>query len=180
MSILAINGEEIKLDDLILPGALQKMTIDGQAIVDKQDAIVGTRTTQHAGFQPKTLVIEMALFATETADVWRQVEELERAFSYNKAAFPDRPSHYRIVSPHTKARRLKQVSFTGLRTDETSHNDLVMVALSFDEFNPVDAKPADTPAQPAAATATSAPAKKPTDGIKQEAPAVAGFQAAQQ
>ncbi|WP_113673498.1 hypothetical protein [Vallitalea guaymasensis] len=126
--------DEIKIGDIILPGLVQKLTINGSAIIDEVE-IQGRKDKpkQAVGYENSTIKITLLLINTEGSSTYEQLAILQNAF---KKTYQKKPVVYNIFNKHLSIRNITKVLFSKLNSSEDNKRDTIKVTLEFTEYIP--------------------------------------------
>ena len=132
---LSIDHGQVKLGGQLVPGIFLSMDISGAVRFDtaEVDNLSGKKKIP-MGWEDSLISIELSLTTDELSTCYEKLAEINSIFKGldNKS----NPKIYNIINAHVVARGVDQVVFKGLRSRETNENDLITVALEFDEHNP--------------------------------------------
>ncbi len=125
-----------------LPGIYQNMTIARPLEMDEA-ATEGKsgRRKQPQGWDDAEITLTLLLIDDAQSTALDKLAELEAAYT---AVGPDgKPPAFIIHSPHTRARKIRQVLWVDLRSSETNEDLSITVDLVFREHTPVVAEAED-------------------------------------
>lgn len=136
--MLTIKQDTLMLDNEILPGVVQSISIGGNIIYEKQDDDTKKRKVS-LGYEDKTISIEMKLcpytITGEEIDVYSQLARLEKIFKKQENSLP---KIFSFVHPHAKSRAINKVLFSRLESSEDISTNTISVSLEFIEFVPAE------------------------------------------
>jgi len=122
----------IKLGDKVLSGIFQSLSINGEILVDSNSSPTSNLPRKvMRGYKDKTISLSLLLLPTDNKTVYEHLEELELLFRDEKNNVP---KVFNIVNPHTMARNIDKVIFTGLSSSENNENNMINVSITFEEF----------------------------------------------
>ena len=152
--LIGEDAGELRLDGVLLPGILQRMSIGGVLHVDRARMVSGAMRSQPIGFEVPTVRLTLALTsdppgffsgATQVANLIASgsLSDAEAENTcYGKAGLLERlhravgldgnPIARRISNPHVNQRGIAEVWFTGLITSE-AHGDVIMADVEFEQ-----------------------------------------------
>lgn len=127
--------EEIKIGNTVLPGIVQKIEVNGEALIDEVE-VEGSkkRPKQAIGYNDITVKITLILTNETDSDVYEKLKVLQNAF---KKPSQSKPEGQSIFNKHLSIRGVTKVIFNKLTTSEDSKSDKMKVTLDFMEYNPV-------------------------------------------
>ena len=136
--MLTIDGDKIKLDNVLLPGVVQSISIGGSIIYEKQDRdTTSTKRKLVLGYEDKSISISLKLYPEkltgEKVDIYKELESLEKLF---KKSENEKPKVYTFIHPHAKSRAISKVLFQRLESSEDTSKNTIDVSLEFIEFIP--------------------------------------------
>jgi hypothetical protein len=164
MQLITTDIGQVKVGNVVLPGAFESLEITGTVRVDEVE-IPGKkdRVTQAVGFDNARVRLTLTLLPkVDGGDCADQVRRIQQIF--RKSPDQQKPGVYRIINRHVQARGINEVIFSDLKTFEDNRSDKVLVICEFTEHVPIKVKVAQK--KPAVAKKSSKPAAKPTPSTK--------------
>ena len=136
--MLTIDGDKIKLDNVLLPGVVQSISVGGSILYEKQDTdTTSTKRKVMLGYEDKSISISLTLYPEsldgEKIDVYKELETLEKFFKENENA---KPKVYNFIHPHARSRAISKVLFQRLESSEDVSKNTIDVSIEFIEFVP--------------------------------------------
>ncbi len=133
-----IEAGIVKLDGKVLPGALQRLVIGHEIIIDEieiQDK--DGHLKQPAGYDEGTITIELAIPGADIDpdDAYAKLSEIQALFKRTEGQL--KPEIHDIVNVHTTVRGIKQVLFRALQSEVSSENDVLIVQIDLEEYIPL-------------------------------------------
>ncbi len=172
---LSIKKGIVQIGDYVLPGVVESISVGGSILIDsaETDAVSGVSKKICRGFDDKTISISIRLFNDENIvfgdgykSAYDYLSELEEIFSKTEK---DVPRVYKIISSHTEARKIKEVLFSRLESEESNEDDTISVMLEFTEFIPAKYKNISKE-QATTTTSTATPKKTKDENKKPDTP----------
>lgn len=144
---------------LAIPGIYQGANIARPVRLDEAatEGKSGKRR-QAQGFEDAEVTISLLLIDDEAGTALIKLQQIEQLHTALDAT--GKPAVFTAVSPHLRARRIRQVLWTDLRSSETNNDTTILVDLVFAEYNPAVALAEDR-AAPGANGAGLTPELKP-------------------
>jgi hypothetical protein len=136
---IAVEDGTFKLGDTIVPGIYQGLEISGEVALDEQ-AVPGRSgsSKQPLGFKDAEVTLRVMLVDDDETSAEDKLRVLVGLFKGQDAQA--KPFVYRLVCPSLAAWKIDQVVFRGLRSAESSDNDVREQELVFVEHKPVTLK----------------------------------------
>lgn len=133
--ILSFSDGQISLGGKSVPGILQSMTIAGQVRFDKaeQDGLSG-KVKVPLGWEDADITLAIELTTEEDLTCYDKLRALNRIFKGTDNG--GNPNVYDVVNAHTLARGIERVVFSGLTSQETDQDDVILANLAFAEHVP--------------------------------------------
>lgn len=137
--IITDDFGEIKLGDVLLPGIIQQIEVDGNVRIDNQEVPGQSGATkQPQGFDDYNITIRIALVTDDETTCYDKVAQLDQSFK--KVDAQAKPFIYRVVNKHLAARGISQLIYQGLRTTDGNSSDQIAAEISMLEYKPVIVK----------------------------------------
>ncbi len=133
--LLTFEHGEVKLGGKLIPGVLKSQNIGCSVRFDEaeQDGISGKVKTP-LGWDDSDITLSLDLLTDDASNCYDKLAELNAVFKGHENG--GNPKIYEIVNPHSIARGIHRVVFSGMDSEETSSEDVVMVSLQFSEHEP--------------------------------------------
>lgn len=133
-----IEAGIIKIDGKTIPGALQRLTVGHEIIIDEieiQDK--DGHLKQPAGYDEGTIAIDLAIPGTDIdpEDAYAKLAEIQALFKRIEGQL--KPEIHDITNIHANARGIKQVLFRSLQSEMTSENNVLVVQIELEEYIPL-------------------------------------------
>lgn len=135
-----IEAGIIKIDGQVLPGALQRLVVGHQIIIDEieiQDK--DGHLKQPAGYDEGTISIELDLLGSDADEdgdnAYEVLETIQTIFRKTEGQM--KPEIHDIANIHTAARGIKQVLFKTLETESNSETNILSVRIELEEYIPL-------------------------------------------
>lgn len=133
--MIIVDGSEVKVGGVILPGIFQKLEINADAKVDELEVEgKGTKPKQATGYEDAKIKIDLLLEADSNGDEYSKIEKLQRLF---KDPNQSKPLVYELYNRHCAIRGINKVIFKNLSTKENNQVSYIIASLEFWEYIPI-------------------------------------------
>lgn len=138
--ILSFDHGEVRLGNTLVPGILKSLSIAGRVRFDeaKVDALSGKAKTP-MGWEDSDIHIEMAMLSDDESDCYKKLAQLNAIFQGHDNG--ENPKVYDVVNAHVRARGINHVVFSGLDSNESDEDDVIVASLNFVEHLPPKTRP---------------------------------------
>jgi hypothetical protein len=133
---LVFDDGEVRLGAEILPGVLVSQTINGVVRFDQaeQDGMSG-KAKIPMGWEDAGITLTVVLLTDAISDCYDKLTAVNRIFK--GADNGANPRVYTVTGRHLRSRRIGQVVFAGLDSEEDDQSDVIRATLNFVEHRPV-------------------------------------------
>jgi len=136
---LAIGDSGVTLDGVALPGLYQEFSIDRDIFMDSFQVMgVEGEIKNPIALGDAKVTLSLRLLPDDDETAQEKLARIDRLFSGKTG--DGRPRVFRLYSPHAKARRLRDVLFTNLRSSDSSSEDSILANLDFEQHRPLSAQ----------------------------------------
>ena len=136
MPELSFEDGSVKLSDIELPGILKRMAIRGKVQFDAAEADGASgKIKKFMGWEDSDISLTIELLTDDESDCYDKLFQINALFKLTDSVTVD-PLLYSVVNRHCQAREIETVYFSGLNSDESDADDVIVCTLNFIEDNP--------------------------------------------
>lgn len=127
---------EIKLGDTLLPGIMQKISVDGSVKFDEKSVSGSSGAKKQViGYEDARISVVLILPNDDQSTPFVKLQSIVNLFhSLDEAA---KPQIYQLTNEHTAAWGISEVLFQSCRTEDDNRRDYIKATLDFVEWEPV-------------------------------------------
>lgn len=136
MKVITNDHGLIKLDDKIIPGVYQSMTVNNSIKIDEVDIKGASGTSkQPQGYNDAKITLTLKLQTDKQTDCYEKAEKLVAIFQNTDSNA--KPYIYNVINRLTTAWGIDEVIFDDLKTKDSNKDNTILAELHFIEYKPV-------------------------------------------
>ncbi|GAB6170789.1 hypothetical protein JCM15765_02670 [Paradesulfitobacterium aromaticivorans] len=156
MAEIRIEDEQILIGDTVLPGIFESIEVEDDTQVDQVE-IQGQKkkANQRVAYNPTMLRLNLKLLDDDSSTALNKLKIIRNL--YRPSPSTDTPQIYRMTAPEAQAHGVDQVTFASMRSRSTNLDDILYLALEFEEYVAIKVTIEERPASSASTGYTVQP-----------------------